>query len=68
MLKPLRIWMTGCYLRGCEHPSEMIITKLARRWRMGFDPRRMFNIEVAGIATLVLSAVMVVSVLYSIWR
>jgi hypothetical protein len=35
---------------------------------MGFDPRRMFNIEVAGIATLVLSAVMVVSVLYSIWR
>jgi hypothetical protein len=46
----------------------MIITKLARRWRMGFDPRRMFNIEVAGIATLVLSAVMVVSVLYSIWR
>ena len=35
---------------------------------MAFDPRGMFNIEVARIATLVLSAVLVVSVLYSIWE
>ena len=34
---------------------------------MGFDPRRMFNIEVAGIATLVLSAAVMAGVMYSIW-
>jgi hypothetical protein len=27
----------------------------AQKWCMEFDPRRIFNIEVAGIATIVLS-------------
>jgi hypothetical protein len=35
---------------------------------MAFDPRRVFNIEVAGIATLVLSVALIVSVLFSIWE
>ena len=38
-----------------------------QRWLMTFHPRRVFNIELAGIATLILSAVLIVSVLYSIW-
>jgi hypothetical protein len=32
-----------------------------------FHPRRMINIEVAGIATLVLSAAVMAGVMYSIW-
>jgi hypothetical protein len=34
---------------------------------MAFDPRRMLNIEMAGVATLILSAVVMVGVVYSIW-
>jgi hypothetical protein len=38
-----------------------------QRWRMAFNPRRVFTIEVAGIATIVLSVAAVVVLLYSVW-
>jgi hypothetical protein len=34
---------------------------------MAFDPRRAFNIEVAGIATLILSVAVLAFVLFSVW-
>jgi hypothetical protein len=38
-----------------------------QRSRMAFHPERVFNIEVAGIATIVLSVAVVACVLFSIW-
>jgi hypothetical protein len=38
-----------------------------QRWRMSFNPRRDFNIEVVGIATIVLSVVMLAVILFSAW-
>jgi hypothetical protein len=35
---------------------------------MAFDPRRMDNLEVAGIVSIMLSAAVVVGLLYSIWQ
>jgi hypothetical protein len=34
---------------------------------MTFDPRQIFTLEAAGIATIILSAAVVVGILYSIW-
>jgi hypothetical protein len=34
---------------------------------MPFDPQRAFTIEVAGIATVILSVIVLASVLYSVW-
>jgi hypothetical protein len=34
---------------------------------MAFDPRRAFNIEVAGIATIVLSVAVLAVALFSAW-
>jgi hypothetical protein len=34
---------------------------------MAFDPRRAFNIEAAGIATIVLSAAALAVLLFSVW-
>jgi hypothetical protein len=38
-----------------------------QEWRMPLNPRRVFNIEVAGIATIVLSVAMLAVVLFSAW-
>ena len=34
---------------------------------MAFDPRRVFNLEAFGIATIIASALVMVGVAYSIW-
>jgi hypothetical protein len=34
---------------------------------MAFNPRRVFNIEVVGIVTIVLSVAMLAVVLFSVW-
>jgi hypothetical protein len=34
---------------------------------MAFNPRGVFNIEVAGIATIVLSVAVLAAVLFSVW-
>jgi hypothetical protein len=36
--------------------------------RMAFNSRRMDSIEVAGIATIILSAAVMAGLLYSIWQ
>jgi hypothetical protein len=38
-----------------------------QRWRMSFNPSRAFNIEVVGIATIVLSVAALAVVLLSSW-
>jgi lipopolysaccharide/colanic/teichoic acid biosynthesis glycosyltransferase len=38
-----------------------------QRWRMPFNPKRAFNIEVAGIATIVLSVAVLAVALLSAW-
>ena len=38
------------------------------RWQMPFNPSRAIIIEVAGIATIVVSVALVVSVLLSVWE
>jgi hypothetical protein len=38
-----------------------------QRWRMPFDPKRAFNIEVAGIVTIVLSVAALGFVVFSVW-
>jgi hypothetical protein len=38
-----------------------------RAWRMPFDPRRVFNLEVAAIAIIVLSLAVLAFVGFSIW-
>ena len=35
--------------------------------RLTFDPRQIFTLEAAGIATIILSAAVMAGVLYSIW-
>ena len=42
--------------------------RLPPRWRMAFDPSRASILEVAGIATIILSVVVIASVVYSIWH
>jgi len=38
-----------------------------QRWHMPFDSRRVSNIEVAGIATIVLSVAALAILLFSVW-
>ena len=40
---------------AAHDPDQRCRSIAAKRWRMRFDPRRAFIIEVAGIATIVLS-------------
>ena len=41
--------------------------RMPQKWRMAFDLRRVFNIEVVGIATIVLSVAALVIILLSVW-
>jgi len=34
---------------------------------MAFDPRQIFTLEVAGVTTIILSAVLLAGIVYSIW-
>ena len=71
MLKPLRTWMTGCYRPGCGHRSDCHDLDqsqgrtAANAPGMAFDPRRVFSLEAAGIATIIASALVMAGVVYS---
>ena len=56
----------------CDRSSHMIQINAAARlppraWGMPFDPRRVFNLEVAAIAVIVLSLAVLAFVGFSIW-
>ena len=45
----------------------MPVTELSHNERHGIDPKRVFNLEAFGIATIIASALVMVGVAYSIW-
>jgi hypothetical protein len=48
-------------------PIKVVARLPPKTWRMAFHPRRAFNLEVAGIATLILSVALIAYVLIAIW-
>jgi hypothetical protein len=45
----------------------MLPLACCQQWRMAFNPRRHFNIELVGIATIVLSVAALIILLFSVW-
>ena len=49
------------------HDPDQIVRPSAVRSIMAFNPRQLSILEVAGVTTIILSAVALASIVYSIW-
>ena len=52
-------------------PDQSCRSAAADEWSMAFDPKQLWQLsilETAGIATIIVSAILIAGVMYSIWQ